>query len=140
MDAKKKAKIDFALWGFVLVISGIFFVLEQGINPMEYVLEAADLVVVLIIVVGLWNTRKEASAGLPLKDELSRKMQYKTAYYTYLFMALSTIPLMMSYNLLAKFSDTPEKTLQYAFGIQILASALVNIVIFYYFKRKGITE
>jgi hypothetical protein len=55
-------------------------------------------------------------------------------------MALSTIPLMMSYNLLAKFSDTPEKTLQYAFGIQIMASALVNIVIFYYFKRKGITE
>jgi len=58
MDAKKKAKIDFALWGFVLVIGGIFFVLEQGINPMEYVLDAAYLVVVLIIVMGLWNTRK----------------------------------------------------------------------------------
>jgi uncharacterized membrane protein len=97
-------------------------------------------ILALIILIGIlviWKTLKDKKSGLPLADERTRKLNWKSAYYA-LFMCQYFIIAYLLVNVVGReFFGMPEIEAGYPMIAALLVSAISFLVLRSYFGRKG---
>jgi hypothetical protein len=118
----------------VSVIAGIslYLLMDSDISPLEFL---AIVVMPLILVLGaakmLWSRAKSVRSGLPMEDELSKKVNYRAGYYAYMssiWIALGTMWVSEIFI---------ELEARHVAEIMILIPGLVFIGSYLYMERKG---
>ena len=93
--------------------------------------------IVLIGALALWIRLKNKKSGLPLADERTRKLDWKSAYYA-MFMSQYFIIAYLLVNIVGReFFDMPEIEAGYPLIATLLVSSVSFLVLRWYLGRKG---
>ena len=111
------------IWGFIVV--------QKEFNPFK----GLELfIVILIIVLGIiafilaLKRDKDERAGVPVEDELTTRIKYKSGYYAYL---ISMYMWLFIFLFKSKFPDVETML-----GGGILLSGLISFIVKFYVKRQ----
>ena len=135
---KNKIKIVLSFLVSALVILGLFIYLANatGLSTVDY----GGILLILLLVGGataiMLNKTKDVKAGLPMEDELSKKMGWKAGYYTYLTTLWIVVGLIWYDGLSARWG-MPDLSTEELLGAVVLLSGVVFIGLYFYFSRRG---
>jgi len=133
--------------GFVLVIMVVGTIILYGIEtsknelpPLELALILAVLIIAGLAAVIFSGNLRNFRAGLPIKDEMEKKIWYKAGYYSYLVTIYLALGLSMLSDYLIEDMGISGFDIGVVIGIIILVSSIVFIGLYFYFKHTGKTD
>ena len=97
-------------------------------------------ILAIIVIVGvfvIWRMLKEMRSGFPLKDERTKIVTGRAAYYAFYLGTYFMIALMLANILSREFRGVYLLDAGYALVISILVQSLTFMVFRFYFTRKG---
>jgi small neutral amino acid transporter SnatA (MarC family) len=139
---KANLRIILGFLGSAMVILGLLAYLAASpvIGMSELLLVFATLLLVGGAVKILLDLRKNVKAGLPLKDEFSKRVEYKAGYYAFFVALYTAVFLPIIAPLIARFFGIPEPGISAMSGIIVFLSGLTFIGSYLYMSRKGNVE
>ncbi len=129
-----KAYLILVLLGTVTFSVGLwFYSMRETLGVFEISVAAAVGIIVLVSLVVGMNRMKDEKAGIPVEDELSKLIKQKAAakafelsFYVWSMIAVFTV-------------DTGIRP-EIPIGIGILATGLVFLILWAFYKRRGISD
>ncbi|MFH1641972.1 MAG: hypothetical protein ABIC04_03660 [Nanoarchaeota archaeon] len=123
--------------GTILLAGLLLYMIKAGINILEIV-----YALFIILMIGssgymIQKRKKDIKKGLPVSDELAKKVSYKAGAFTY-FITIWIAVIALWYNgPIRDWLNLPELTLEYLVGIIVLGSGGVFLGLAFYFNSKG---
>ena len=140
MENTTVKRVWVATTAVIVMIAFIVFTTAFGWNNLHVVLLAANFAVILIVLsVVLWGTRKklqDKKAGFSIRDERTKYLEGRAAYYT-VHVGLYFMLGLMWYTFLAEGFNLPELNVTPALLSSLLVMALLMIGLRWHFLRKG---
>jgi len=113
-----------------------------GSSSMEF-WDFSSIGIVLLLLIGagvmIFKKAKSVKSGLPVEDELARKVNHKAGYYAFLGSMYFGLALMFFRDSFQKFG-LPDLACESLIGLQIVFTGLVFIVSYFVLDWKGSVE
>lgn len=140
--AKKKMKDKTGIaMGIVIVVAVLvtlfFYLIGAGdIELTEIVLVGIVLIIVVFAMYILWDRFRNVRVGLPAKDEMEKKINWRAGYYGFIAAIWGAVfgPLLI--DILFGYELEGSRVT----ALVVLVSGLTFVVSYLYLRRKGIEE
>ena len=137
MDDKFKVFLGFAMAAAVIATTVLWLV-----NTEFNLISLASPSIIIIGIVGiavwaLWRKATAIKAGLPVEDELSKKIMHKAGHYAFLATIYLALLVGMFEDRIAELYGLPALEVHHATATIILLSAISFMVSYFYLSRKG---
>lgn len=119
------------------VIIGICFAfMSGGLNPAEI----SSFVILVFIVIGAgfitMDRYRNVKAGLPIRDEMERKINWRAGYYGFIAAIWSAVFGPLSIDILFGYELEGSRVT----ALVVLVSAITFVLSYIYFRRKGMQD
>ena len=135
---KDKSGIAMGIIIVSLVIVTLFFYLmgAGNIGSSEIFLVGIALLLVLFAIYMLWDRLRNVQKGLPVKDEMERKISWKAGYYGFIAAIWGAVFGPLIIDILFGYELEGSRVS----ALVVIVAAITFVFSYFYLKRKGIEE
>jgi len=145
MNQETANRLWLAVTAAVSLIGFVIFGMILGGSPLGWDVHVvlASAVFAVILATGsaglwvVWRKRQDRKAGYPVKDEMTKMLEGRAAYYTVLISGYFMLVLLWYTWLADKLLGLPSPNAPQALIASILANAIIFAGLRWYFMRKG---
>jgi hypothetical protein len=124
----------------VMMSMGLYMANAGSLDVMEIMVFALVIIIVMGTMIILMNKTRNIKAGLPVGDELAKKVTWKAGYYAFLASIWIEVALIWYNGPIADRISVPVLSTEEALGTVVLLSGAIWIGLVLYFNRKGDIE
>jgi hypothetical protein len=121
----------------VLMTMAVYMANAGNLDPIEILIFVLVMLIVMGTLVILMNKSRNMKAGLPLEDELAKKVAWKAGYYAYLSSVWVAVGALWYNTLFGEKIGARELSAEHVVGLVVLLPGAVFIGLSLYFNRKG---
>jgi len=135
MNEMARVRLMLGISAIVLLASGLFLVLVEGLNLWSMAMFLTLVAIALVAVVLVMRALRDLKSGYPIQDERSRALSARAGHYTFYVSMYATLALAVIFILLEDRDITlPNAELLF---IVVAMMGSIHIVISTYLSRKG---
>ena len=127
--------LGFVVSATIIITLAVYMLGAGSLELSEILIFPIVIILVLLATFVVTKRAKAYKAGLPFDDELEKKVKWKAGYYTFLIVIYVALAAAWYSETLAD-AGTPMPA-RYVSYIIILASAILFLLFYFYFNRKG---
>ena len=117
------------VWLRQSIINGAFF--SDPMFPLVTIILALSAGYII------WKKKSSVDSGMPMEDEMSRKVMLKAGYYSYLVSIYTALGVSIFEDQIARAVGLSALEVSDVVGIVILVPAIVFFICIFYFQWKG---
>jgi Ca2+/Na+ antiporter len=134
---KDKSGIGIGIIIVALVIVTLFFYLMNAdIGVGEISMGGIVLIIVVFAIYVIWDRVRSARAGLPVKDEMEKKISWRAGYYGFIAAIWSAVFGPTIIDILFGYELEGSRVS----ALVVLVACITFVLSYLYFRRKGIKD
>jgi hypothetical protein len=140
MDDRKKLIIGFGVACALLAVLLVVYLVSESFKGSFMVFSVVNVLALVLFAVLLIRDRMAAKRkGLPVVDELSKKITYRSGYFAWIMMMYTIIGFMVI-NVVLEETSPYYVTIDQALPLLVIISGLAFIFLMLLFKVRGIED
>lgn len=136
MNEVTRVRVMMAIAAIVLLASGLFVLLAEGVNLWSMVMFLTVVAIAVVALVLVARVLRDLRSGIPLQDERSKALNARVGYYSFYLSMYLTLALAVAFTVLED-RDMTVPNSELLFIVVVIMGSIHIVLSTYFTPRRG---